>query len=42
MLQFYIPEVMGIEEVKDEVDAIAEKEFAKLEEKLVHGEKAAS
>ena len=40
MLQFYIPEVMGIEEVKDEVDAMSEKEFKKLEEKLVQEGKA--
>ena len=34
MLQFYVPEVMGVVQVTDEVDAIAEKEFQKLEQKL--------
>ena len=34
MLQFYIPEVMGIEEVKDELDDLAAKEFEKLEKKI--------
>lgn len=34
MLQFYIPEVLGVIQVTDEVDAIAEKEFEKLEKKL--------
>lgn len=34
MLQFYIPEVISVEQVKDEVDEIAEKEFEKIEKKL--------
>jgi len=34
MLQFYIPEVLGVEQVYDEVDEITMKEFQKLEEKL--------
>ena len=34
MLQFYIPEVLGVIQVTDEVDAIAEKEFEKMEKKL--------
>ncbi|OQV22398.1 NFU1 iron-sulfur cluster scaffold-like protein, mitochondrial [Hypsibius exemplaris] len=34
MLQFYIPEVMGIEEVKDELDDLAQTEFENLEKKL--------
>ena len=34
MLQFYIPEVLGVEAVKDEVDEIGEKEFEKFEKKL--------
>jgi Fe-S cluster biogenesis protein NfuA len=34
MLQFYIPEVKGVEQVEDEVDAIANKEFDKFEQKL--------
>ncbi|CAG0893685.1 unnamed protein product [Darwinula stevensoni] len=36
MLQFYIPEVLGVEEVQDEVDNIAHKEFEKFEQKLRH------
>ncbi|CAG0886450.1 unnamed protein product, partial [Cyprideis torosa] len=31
MLQFYVPEVMGVIQVKDEVDDIAEREFEKFE-----------
>jgi Fe-S cluster biogenesis protein NfuA len=34
MLQFYIPEVQGVEQVKDESDKISEKEFDKLEQKI--------
>lgn len=34
MLQFYIPEVVSVEQVKDEVDELAEKEFEKTEKKL--------
>jgi NFU1 iron-sulfur cluster scaffold homolog, mitochondrial len=34
MLQFYIPEVQGVEQVKDEADKIVEKEFEKLESKI--------
>lgn len=34
MLQFYIPEVQGVEQVKDEVDKVVEKEFEKLEQKV--------
>lgn len=37
MLQFYVPEVKGVEQVQDEVDEIAIKEFNELEKKL--GEK---
>ena len=33
-MQFYIPEVTGIEEVTDELDELSDKEFQKLEEKL--------
>ena len=32
--QFYVPEVLGVEEVEDELDAIAKAEFEKLEKKL--------
>lgn len=34
MMQFYIPEVMGVIQVEDETDKIAEKEFQKLEQKI--------
>lgn len=34
MLQFYIPEVTGVEQVTDEVESISNTEFNKLEEKL--------
>jgi len=34
MMQFYIPEVMGVIQVEDETDKIAEKEFQKLEQKV--------
>lgn len=34
MLQFYVPEVKGVEQVQDETDKIAEKEFEKFEKKL--------
>ncbi len=34
MLQFYIPEVISVEQVTDEVDQIAEKEFQKFEQKI--------
>lgn len=35
MLQFYIPEVVSVEQVFDKVDDITEKEFTKLEEKIM-------
>lgn len=34
MLQFYIPEVQAVEQVKDEADKVIEKEFEKLESKI--------
>lgn len=34
MLQFYIPEVQGVEQVKDEADKVVESEFDKLEQKI--------
>ncbi|GFN82040.1 nfu1 iron-sulfur cluster scaffold homolog, mitochondrial [Plakobranchus ocellatus] len=34
MLQFYIPEVLGVEQVTDEAEAISNEEFRKLEEQL--------
>lgn len=33
-LQFYIPEVQAVEQVKDEADKMVEKEFDKLETKI--------
>lgn len=35
MLQFYIPEVVSVEQVFDKTDEIAVKEFTKLEEKIM-------
>lgn len=35
MLQFYIPEVVSVEQVFDKQDEITEKEFTKLEEKIM-------
>ncbi|XP_076680614.1 NFU1 iron-sulfur cluster scaffold homolog, mitochondrial [Andrena cerasifolii] len=34
MMQFYIPEVLGVIQVEDETDKIAKKEFEKLEERI--------
>jgi Fe-S cluster biogenesis protein NfuA len=34
MLQFYIPEVVSVEQVFDKSDEVADEEFQKLEEKL--------
>lgn len=34
MMQFYIPEVLGVVQVEDETDQIAKKEFEKFEEKI--------
>lgn len=34
MMQFYIPEVLGVIQVEDEVDKIANKEFQTLEKKI--------
>uniref|UniRef100_A0A182PZJ4 NFU1 iron-sulfur cluster scaffold homolog, mitochondrial n=1 Tax=Anopheles farauti TaxID=69004 RepID=A0A182PZJ4_9DIPT len=34
MLQFYIPEVVSVEQVTDEVDAITEQEFSRLEKAI--------
>lgn len=39
MLQFYVPEVKGVEQVQDEVDEIAMKEFQELEKKLEESKK---
>ncbi|XP_058127460.1 NFU1 iron-sulfur cluster scaffold homolog, mitochondrial-like [Anopheles ziemanni] len=34
MLQFYIPEVVSVEQVKDDVDKITEEEFSRLEKQI--------
>lgn len=34
MLQFYIPEVLAVEQVQDEVDKVSLSEFAKIEQQL--------
>ncbi|XP_052890003.1 NFU1 iron-sulfur cluster scaffold homolog, mitochondrial-like [Anopheles moucheti] len=34
MLQFYIPEVVSVEQVTDELDKMAEKEFSRLEKQI--------
>lgn len=34
MLQFYIPEVVSVEQVMDETDKVAQKEFDKLEKNI--------
>jgi len=39
MIEFYVPEVLGVEEVEDELDAIAKAEFDKLEKKLAEKKK---
>lgn len=38
MMQFYIPEVLGVIQVEDETDKITEKEFKKFEQKINHVE----
>ncbi|XP_031828999.2 NFU1 iron-sulfur cluster scaffold homolog, mitochondrial [Nomia melanderi] len=38
MMQFYIPEVLGVIQVEDETDKIANKEFEKFEEKIKKSE----
>lgn len=35
MLQFYIPEVVSVEQVLDKTDEVSSKEFTKLEEKIM-------
>lgn len=35
MLQFYIPEVVSVEQVFDKSDEVTAKEFTKLEEKIM-------
>lgn len=38
MMQFYIPEVLGVIQVEDETDQIAKKEFEKFEKKIEKSE----
>lgn len=40
MLQFYIPEVVSVEQVFDKTDEVSAKEFTKLEEKIMTKSKA--
>lgn len=42
MLQFYIPEVVSVEQVFDKSDEVIAKEFTKLEEKIMTKAKAES
>lgn len=39
MMQFYIPEVVAVEQVEDDVDIIAKMEFQKVERKIQEKEK---
>ncbi|XP_017768704.1 PREDICTED: NFU1 iron-sulfur cluster scaffold homolog, mitochondrial-like [Nicrophorus vespilloides] len=38
MMQFYIPEVLGVEQIEDEQDLVVKSQFRKLEDKLKHKE----
>lgn len=38
MLQFYIPEVMGVEQVEDELDKVSKEQFARTEASLPKSE----
>ncbi|XP_015431930.1 PREDICTED: NFU1 iron-sulfur cluster scaffold homolog, mitochondrial-like [Dufourea novaeangliae] len=40
MMQFYIPEVLGVIQVEDEIDQIAKKEFKNFEEKIKKSEQS--
>lgn len=40
MMQFYIPEVIGVEQVEDEIDLLAKTEFEKVERKIQENEKS--
>lgn len=42
MMQFYIPEVVAVEQVEDEADEIAKTEFQKFEEKIKTAEEKTS
>lgn len=39
MMQFYIPEVLGVEQVTDAVDKVNDEQFKKVEEKIKESEK---
>ncbi|VDP67362.1 unnamed protein product [Schistosoma mattheei] len=40
MLQFYIPDVLGVEQVEDELDAVSKEQFDKLEQNIHNKEKS--
>ncbi|CAH8664159.1 unnamed protein product [Schistosoma rodhaini] len=40
MLQFYIPDVLGVEQVEDELDAVSKEQFDKLEKNIHDEEKS--
>lgn len=42
MMQFYIPEVVAVEQVEDEVDEVTKTEFEKFEQKIRRVEKEKS
>lgn len=39
MMQFYIPEVLGVEQIEDETEKVAKSEFEKFESKLPEKDK---
>ena len=39
MLQFYIPEVVSVEQIFDKADEVTDEEFKKLEDKLKNDKK---
>ena len=39
MLQFYIPEVVSVEQIFDKADQVSDEEFQKLEENLKNNKK---
>ncbi|CAH8648761.1 unnamed protein product [Heterobilharzia americana] len=39
MLQFYIPDVLGVEQVEDELDAVSKEQLEKLEKEIENNEK---
>lgn len=42
MMQFYIPEVIGVEQVQDEADKVTESEFEKFDQKIRQAEEKKS